>query len=55
MSKSPNGGYWFAPGVVYPIQIAIYGSQKFEIYTNIEGWKQSDEAITIDDPDQGWK
>ena len=53
MSKTPDGnGYWFAPGIVYPIQIAIYGAQKFEIYANIEGWKESDEPIQLDDPDQ---
>lgn len=53
MSKTPDGnGFWFAPGVVYPIQIAIYGAQAFEIYANIEGWKESDKPIQLDDPDQ---
>ena len=45
-----DDGYWFAPGVQYPILIAVYGSQPIQVYANVEGWKQSDEGIHLEDP-----
>lgn len=42
--------YWFAPGVQYPILIAVYGSQPMQVFANVEGWKQSEEGIHLEDP-----
>lgn len=41
--------YWFAPGVNYPVKIAVYGLQQIKVYASVEGWKPSDEAIYLED------
>ena len=42
-------GEMFKPGYVYTIKIAVYGSQKIEVYTAIDNWKPADKPVIIDD------
>ena len=48
LSKKDDG-YWFAPGVNYPVKIAVYGLQQIKVYASVEGWIPSDEAIYLED------
>ena len=40
----------FKPGYVYTINIAVFGSQKIEVYTAIEDWKQGG-VLIVDETD----
>lgn len=37
-NRTPDGSYWFAPGNIYNIQIAVYGLKEIEIKAYIDGW-----------------
>ena len=52
LSQYGDDKYWFAPGVEYPVKLAIYGFQDIRIFASIEGWKQSDDDIKINDDEK---